>query len=410
MANDFSQDLASLRITRNASVKSGARVRWPIILSAVIAIVALVIGYTLLKEKLFKPTVQVGHILSISPAQADVTLIATGYVVPQRKATVSAKQIGRIHQLLVGEGQDVAEGQLIATLESKETEAALAESRASVTTAIAHLAGAKASLADQKQQFEREKNLLASGSTNQAAVDGAQSRYDLAIANVQAAEAEVQTANARMKSNSVAFENTKILAPFAGRVVRKLVEVGEVPSATGSSGATSFGIVELVDFNSLMVEADVSENKISLVKTTTPAEISLDAYAKQRFRGVVQEIRPTVDKQKATVLVKVKFVDSTDNVLPQMAARVLFLQKELNKDSLNEPPKTVIPQPAVVERGGQARVFVVSEGRVHLQAVTLGEKLGNNFELKQGPAVGTAIVLYPNSNLSDGTEIKERIE
>src|SRR5262249_51670638 len=151
---------------------------------------------------------------------------------------------------------------------------------------------AKASLADAKLQLDREKQLMATGTTNQAALDTAQSRFDVAQANQQAAEADVATATARLERANVTVQNTRIVAPFSGRVVRKLVEMGEIP---GMQGQSPNAVVELVDFGSLVLEADVSEAKIGQVHMGDPAEITLDAYPTARHRGQVVEIRPTVD-------------------------------------------------------------------------------------------------------------------
>src|SRR5262249_33518238 len=157
--------------------------------------------------------------------------------------------------------------------------------------------------------------------TSAAALDTAQSRFEVAEATLKAAEAEVKSAAARYANAQVALKNTRIIAPFDGRVVRKLAEAGEVPTTVYQSSVN--GIIELIDFSSLVVEADVSESRIGSIKLDDPAEITLDAFPNKRLRGQVSEIRPTVDRQKATVLTRVKFVDPVPEVLPQMAGKVL---------------------------------------------------------------------------------------
>jgi RND family efflux transporter MFP subunit len=266
--------------------------------------------------------------------------------------------------------------------------------------------GAKSTLAEAKLQLGREKQLLGPGSSTQSMVDSAQSRFEVAEANLHAAEAEVEAAVARVENADVALRNARITAPFSGRVVRKLAEAGEVMSALYQN--TVGGIVELVDFGSLVVEADVSEGRIGAIKLGDPAEVSLDAFPNQRLRGVVSELRPTVDRQKATVLTRVKFVDPVPGVLPQMAAKVLFLSRPLDQRQLKEPPKTVVPGSAVVERGGSKRVFVISEGRVHLTPILLGDAIGDALEVKQGPGPGARVVLHPPESLQDGDSVREK--
>lgn len=357
-------------------------------------------------SRLLKPVVSVGEIITVSSAQAEVKLMASGYVVPLRHSVISSKLPGRLESMLVKEGDEVRTGQLLATLESGDFRASFNEARASVTSAQARVAGAKATLSDAKLQLDREKRLQARGGSSQAAVDSAQSRFDVAEATLRAGEADVKTAMARLDNAEVALKNTRITAPFDGRVVRKIAEIGEVPTAVYQSSAG--GIVELVDFASLVVEADVSEGRIATVKLGDPAEIALDAFPNQRFRGEVSELRPTVDWQKATVLTRVKFMDPIPGVLPQMAAKVLFLNRALDETKLKQPPKTVVPTNALVERGGAKMIFVLSEGRVHLTPVVVGEAVGEALELKQGPPPGTKVVRQPPSSLRDGDSVKEK--
>jgi RND family efflux transporter MFP subunit len=404
---DLSKDIASLQIQRGKGSENSSRKKKWIIAIALLGLVAvIVLAGQWLSSRLLRPTVVVGELVAISPAQADVKLMASGYVVPQRHSIVASKQPGRLESVLVKEGEDVREGQLLAELESADLRATLSEARAALASARARVLGAKATLAEAKIQLGREKQLLGPGGSTQSTVDTAQSRFDVAEANLQAGNAEVEAAAARVANAEVALRNARITAPFSGRVVRKLAEAGEVMSALYQN--TVGGIVELVDFNSLVVEADVSEGRIGAIKLGDPAEVTLDAFPNQRLRGVVSELRPTVDRQKATVLTRVKFVDPVPAVLPQMAAKVLFLNRALDEQKLKEPPKTVVPGSAVVEKGGSKQVFVLSEGRVHITPVVLGEVIGDSIVVKQGPGPGTRVVLHPPSSLQDGDSVREK--
>jgi HlyD family secretion protein len=404
---DLSRDLASLRIERSEPQEPRQKSRWPLWLGVTAAVVIAVglLGSWVM-TKLTRPTVRIGEVVTITPAQADVKLMATGYVVPLRKATVASKLVARVATIKVSEGQDVKEGQVLAELEADDVRAGVAEARAAFKTAEARVSAARASLNESKLQLGREKALFASAASSQAALDASQSRHEVAQANLEAAEADVATARARWDNAESSLRNASIVAPFAGRITKKLSEVGEVPgSIVGGVG----GVVELVDFSSLVVEVDVSEGRIAQVQLGGPAEISLDAYPTRRLRGQVSEIRPTVDRQKATVLTRVKFMDSIEGVLPQMAARVMLLGKEISEESLKEPAKVVVPVSAVVERSGATFVFTVSEGKVRLTQVTVGAVLGESREITSGPAPGTKIVVDPPASLSDGDAIKEKV-
>ena len=169
-------------------------------------------------------------------------------------------------------------------------------------------------------------------------------------------------------------------------------------------------ILELVDMSSLIVEIDVPEARLSLVKVGGPAEISLDAFPGQRFSGKVREIGRRINRSKATVPVKVEFADANAEVLPDMSARVSFLTQALDQKALAGPSKRVVPPKAVVQRGGQSVVFVVDAGKVRAVPVKLGETNGDGAELLEGPDVGARVVLDPPSTLADGHKVKERSE
>jgi multidrug efflux pump subunit AcrA (membrane-fusion protein) len=170
------------------------------------------------------------------------------------------------------------------------------------------------------------------------------------------------------------------------------------------------GGVEIADLSTQVVETDVPEGRLSLVKVGGPTEIVLDAFPQKRFRGRTIEITPQVDRAKATVLVKVKFEDDLSGVLPDMSARVSFLSEELDAEAMKEEPKTIVPDSAVVERDGAKVVFVYDEGKVRLTPVTLGPAYGRGFELEAGPIAGTKLVSDPAPTLTDGQSVKEKTD
>jgi multidrug efflux pump subunit AcrA (membrane-fusion protein) len=157
-----------------------------------------------------------------------------------------------------------------------------------------------------------------------------------------------------------------------------------------------------------MVETDVPEARLHMVKPGSPCEITLEAFPGKRYRGEAVEISPRVSRAKATVEVKVKFIDAADEVLPDMSARVSFLTKELDAAAMQEKPKVLVPASALVDRGGAKVVYAIDGERVRIRPVTLGEPLPGGFELVQGPAVGTRLVAEPSAELVDGQEVKER--
>jgi HlyD family secretion protein len=227
---DLSRDIESLHIERTKSPPGRFRRQWTIAI-AVAVLALLVIGGQQAISRLSRPVVSVGEIAVVSPAQSDVKLTASGYVVPMRHAVIASKQPGRLESVLVKEGDEVREGQLLATLESADLRASVNDAKAALASARARVAGAKATLAEAKLQLDRAQRLLGSGGVTQASLDSAQSRFDVAAASLQSSEADVQSAAARAANAEAALSYTRITAPFSGRIVRKMAEAGEVPTA-----------------------------------------------------------------------------------------------------------------------------------------------------------------------------------
>ena len=176
-----------------------------------------------------------------------------------------------------------------------------------------------------------------------------------------------------------------------------------------SPGFGTPGVVQVVDMSSLVVEVDVPETRLSQVSENppSPCEIVLDAYSTERFRGEVKEIGHTVNKSKATVPVKVKFISRPKLVLPDMAARVSFLSKALDEKD-TAPAKLVVPSSAVVQRGGADVIFVYDEGDVRQTSVKVGEAVGDGKVLETQIPAGTKVILSPPADLKDGQKVKEK--
>jgi len=243
-----------------------------------------------------------------------------------------------------------------------------------------------------------------------AALDTASARLGSAKASLAAAEADVAAARARVQVARVNLDNCYVRAPFSGRITQKLTDVGEIVFGFTSAGnAGNGGIASLADFESLRVEADVSESQVAKLAIGTPAEIVLDAFPDRRYRGKVAEVRPRVDRAKATVTVKVAFVDEPKDVLPDMGSKVTFLTRQLDEAAQKAPPTPAVAPDAVVDRGENKAVFVVQQNEtVKSVPVITGGALGNLVVLREGPPPGTRVVRSPPPQLKDGMRIKEK--
>jgi len=159
----------------------------------------------------------------------------------------------------------------------------------------------------------------------------------------------------------------------------------------------------LADMDSLQVEVDVSETSITLIKVGQACAIQLDALSDKRFRGEVHAIVPTVDRAKATVLVKVLFLDKDVRMLPDMSAKVSFLSRELKPEELR--PRLAVNQTALTIRRDKNIVYLISDNKVRETDVTTGGKLGDLQEVTAGLKPGDRVVLKPKG-LKDGAKIK----
>jgi RND family efflux transporter MFP subunit len=400
MTND---DLAKLKIDKTKVNYHGGKVRKkPLIAAAIVAVVVLAF---ILYSAVINPTinVEVSTVSLVYPSQTFTLLNASGYVVAQRKAAVSSKATGRLEWLGVEEGSRVKKGEVIARLEDRDVTATRAQAAANLETAKFNLVQARAELEDAKTNFTRSKDLLAKGFIAQMDYDSAELRYKRAVAGVSAAEAAVNAAQAGLQAAEVAVEYTRIRAPFDAVVLTKDADVGDIVAPFGASVNARADVVTVADMSSLQVEADVSESNLEKVKAGQPCEIQLDALPDQRFRGVVHMIVPTADRSKASVMVKVRFLDKNLRILPEMSAKVAFLERAVTP--AEEEPRIALNPGAVIERGGKRYVFVVASSKVKETPVRVGDKLGDMLVILEGVKAGDKVVLNPPKKLKNESKI-----
>jgi len=267
------------------------------------------------------------------------------------------------------------------------------------------LVQARAELEDAKVSYEREKELVAQEYTTKAQYDSAEARYKKAAAGVSGAQYAVKAAEAALEAARVNVEYTVVRAPFDAVVLTKNADIGDIITPLGAAANAKAAVVTIADMNSLQVEADVSESNLEQVKAGQPCEIQLDALPDKRFRGEVHMVIPTADRTKATVMVKVRFVDKDPRILPEMSAKVAFLSKAVSPEE--EKPRTTINPAAVVSRNGKSMAFVIKESRVEEQEIATGEKLGDLLVVAGGVKAGDRVVLNPPKGLKSGSRVKQ---
>jgi RND family efflux transporter MFP subunit len=401
MANE---ELSQLKIDKTAGIYQPLKRRKR--LYVIGAAIMLILAGIFYMQGVFSPAVQVeaASVTQMYPSQTFALLNASGYVVAQRKAAVASKVTGRLISLSVEEGSTVKKGQVIARLESDDVAAARDQAKANLDAARSALEQAKAEFNDATITFNRNKELIGQGYVAQAEYDASEARFRKAKAGVSAAEAAVQASVAALQSANVAYEYTLIRAPFDAVVLTKNADIGDIVTPIGAAADAKAAVVSIADMGSLQVEVDVSESNLQQVKTGQPCEILLDALPEYRFRGAVHMIVPTADRTKATVMVKIRFIDSDNRILPEMSAKVAFLSREVM--SGEEKPRTVVNPAAIVDRKDKKAVFLITDNRVMETQVTLGEKLGDMVEVLSGVKAGDRIVLKPLDRIRNGQRIK----
>jgi RND family efflux transporter MFP subunit len=398
------EDISKLKIDKSPATFQSGRYRkrfyW------VISLLIIVLTGILYFAGIFTPSVhvEVANVAQMYPSQTFTLLNASGYVVAQRKAAVASKVTGLLVSISVEEGSRVKKGQIIAQLENDDVKAAKRQAEANLNVSRFTLEQAKAELQDATLSFHRNKELLSHDYVSQAEYDTSEARYKRAIAGVDAAGAAVKANEALLQAANVAVEYTLIQAPFDAVVLTKNADVGDIVTPIGAAAEAKAAVVTIADMGSLQVEVDVAESNLQNVKVGQPCEIQLDALPESRFRGEVHMIVPTADRTKATVLIKVRFLDSDNRILPEMSAKVAFLSKPVKPEE--QKPRTVISPGAVIDRKGKNVVYVVKDNRVVETPITVGERLGDMIEVIGGVKVGDKVVVRTPEKLREGTRIK----
>jgi RND family efflux transporter MFP subunit len=397
-------NVAALKIDRSAAAPRRGRLRRifgkPLLFAGLVGI-----GLAAWVWRQHAPlVVDVAVVSSIYPSQAVTLLNATGYVVAQRKASVASKATGRLEWLGVIEGSEVRAGEVIARLENRDTQAMRDQAAANVLLAEANLGQGQADLAEAELVFMRSAALFEKKLVSDSAHDSAVARLRKTKAAVAGYEAAVAVARASLRVSEVALDQTMIRAPFDGIVLTRNANIGDTITPFSQAVDTKGAVVTIADMDTLEVEADVAESSFLSIRVGQSVEVQLESIPGQRFEGVVARIVPTVDRAKASTLVKSRFVKRDLRMLPEMSARVAFLERELTE--AERKPVLAVAAAAVFDANGSKQVYVVEDGKARMQRVDLGVKLGDQIEV-HGLDAGTRVIIRPLEGLADGRAVKE---
>jgi len=342
-------------------------------------------------------------------ARPGTVLNASGYVTARRQATVSSKFTGRVTEVLIEEGMEVEEGQVLARLDDSNLQPALALAEAQLLSAQLGAEETEALLTEARLNFEREQRLVERKLASAAALDRARALAKSLEAQRARKQTDIEVAARQVDIYRQQVEDSIIRAPFDGIVVAKNAQPGEMISPISAGGGfTRTGIGTIVDMASLEIEIDVNEAYINRVAPGQAVVATLDAYPDWKIPCHVIAIIPTADRQRATVEVRVGFDRLDPRILPDMGVKVAFQEAESGAVEGDAPRGLSLPAAAVRREQGRDYVLVVRDGRVERRAVSASVGRDGEKRVLSGLAPGEAVVVEGPTDLADGAAVKEK--
>ncbi len=444
------EDLQGLRIDRSARGE-GEPPTWAkrfIIIG--VAVVVLLGGGALAYRFLSADAPEVEVVRATAESSGDaaggMVLSATGYIVAHHKINVNSKVTGRVQWIGVEKGDHVKEGQVLVRLEDDEFRAQFQQAHGAAESARAYyqellngsrpeeiqlaqhnLEEARATVVDDKITLDRTKNLSAQGVVSKQSLDDATAKfqadqqranslersYDLAkigpraeeIARAKGAMIQAEGQEAYAKSQ---LDATLIKAPVTGTILERTAEKGELVTsqfASGAEGGPQGEVVALADLNDLQVELDIAQDDFAKLSAHQKGIVTVDAFPDRKYEGVIQEISPEANRQKATVQVKVQILNPDSYLRPEMNATVKFLAEETQKAASSQPAGVFVPTAAVHDQDGKKVVFIAFNGKALMREVRIASPRSGGF-LVTGLVGGESVITAAPPTLKDGDKIK----
>jgi RND family efflux transporter MFP subunit len=403
--------LDQLKIEREPETEPGPS-RWPVVLIIGAVLAALSYWFFFKPEAAIEVRTAVAR--EISNRVASTVLNASGYVTARRQATVSSKFTGKVMEVLIEEGMLVEKDQVLARLDDSNVSTSYALAEAQLLSAQSSQKESEALLTEAQAIFKRTQNLVERKLASEAEMDSARSGLDSLLAQLDRKRADVRVAERQLDVWRQQREDTIIRAPFAGVVVAKNAQPGEMISPVSAGGGfTRTGIGTIVDMASLEIEIDVNEAYINRVKAGQKTVATLDAYPDWSIPCHVIAIIPTADRQRATVEVRVGFDVLDERILPDMGVKVAFQEDEgpdansSGADALLRSAGVLVPQSAVVVSGDKQYVWLLVESIVERRAVATAGERGKEILISSGLAGGERVIINAPAGLESGLRVKE---
>ena len=398
--------LSQLRIDRNQPTDGEGNTRLWIGIAAAVALAAA--GFAVFTEPApVKVKIEMAR-MAVPDSSSATVLDATGYVVARRTATVSSKVTGKVAEIYIEEGQRVEKDQIVALLDDSNTRKSLELSKAELHSANTQVAETQARLTEAKLTLERNTEMARRQLISAAALDKARADFESLRAQLHSREADIIVSQKRLALQQQNLDDLTLRAPFAGVVISKDSQPGEMISPMSAGGGfTRTGICTIVDMASLEIEVDVNESYIQRVRDGQFVQAVLEAYPEWKIPAKVIAIIPTADRQKATVKVRIGFQVNDSRILPDMGVKVAFMNAEpVAEEKPKEPLGVRVPITAVRSEGEDKFIFVVKNGVAELRKVTLNASYGTDIYIGSGLRAGEDFVVEITPELKDGAKVE----
>jgi HlyD family secretion protein len=440
------EDLQNLRIDRSA--KGGEPATWArryivggITVVVLLSVVAL--AYRLLSPEVAE--VQVVRAAAESSDAGGIVLSATGYIVAHHKINVNTKVTGRVAWIGVEKGDKVKEGQVLVRLEDEEFRAQYEQAKGAADNARAYLQElqngsrpeevqqaqhnldeARATLVNDKLTLDRTRELAAQGVVSKQNLDDATAKFDADQQRVNSLEKAFQLMKIGPRQEEIdrakgalmqaegqeayaksQLDATVIRAPVTGTILERTAEKGELITsgfASSAEGGPQGSVVALADLNDIQVELDIAQDDFAKLGPNQKGIVTVDAYPDRKYDGVIAQISPEANRQKATVQVKVQILNPDEYLRPEMNSTVKFLAGE-RKNPSSEPSGVFVPTTAVRDHDGKKIVLIAFNGKALMREVQVVSQRSGGLLVK-GLVGGENVIVAGPQNLKDGDKIK----
>lgn len=441
-------DLEGLRIDRSAP--SGDPAPWArryILLGiGVVALLSVaVLAYRLLSPS--APEVEVVRATAENGSgSGGIVLTASGYIVPHHKINVNSKVTGRVAWIGVEKGDQVKQGQVLVRLEDQEFRAQYEQARGATENARAYLEElqhgsrpeeiaqaqhnldeARATLVDDKLTLDRDLDLWKGGVVSKQVLDDATAKYESDQQRVNSLDKAFQLARIGPRPEEIArakgaliqaegqeayakswLDSTVIRAPVTGTILERTAEKGELVTAqfaSGAEGGPQGEVVALADLNDIQVELDIAQDDFAKLGPKQKAVVTVDAYPDRKYDGMIHEISPEANRQKATIQVKVQILNPDAYLRPEMNATVKFLANDTEKNENPQSTDVFIPTSAMRDHDGKKIVLLAFNGKAVQREVQILSQRSDGFVVK-GLIGGESVITTAPSTLKDGDKIR----